>query len=216
MGLEPGTAEVASYLDLVAAQRDQAPPALDVLRWWFTLKYDALHATHNRDAFELRGQGVQVLSENEWLDQLGQAQHTGRSDPLNSEFAQRFTQHFAALSQKYPVYADLANICDLALVSALIEEEHLDERIGWHMTCFRDADQYPVSLGPAPSKVESVINHQVVNGRQIIVGVSGGVSLDPWKLVRRRSHDVESYGALSAERRNATAGELPIEAWWWD
>ena len=116
-----------------------------MLRWWFTLKYDALAATDDHNAFEIRGPGVQVLSENEMLTKLGQQIHTGASTATNEEFAHRFTKHFAALAEKYPVYADLQNIFDLALVSALIQSEQLGDRVGWHMTCFGDADQYKVA-----------------------------------------------------------------------
>ena len=107
MGLEDGTADVPSYLKLVSAEKGAAPPPMDVLRWWFTLKYDAVQATADRDAFEIRGPGVQVLSENEMLTALGERVHTGQSEPLNSGFAQRFTKHFGSLTEKYPVYADL-------------------------------------------------------------------------------------------------------------
>src|SRR4029079_9479282 len=37
MGLEEGTIDVPSYLQLVGAKRGASAP-LDVLRWWFTLK----------------------------------------------------------------------------------------------------------------------------------------------------------------------------------
>jgi hypothetical protein len=216
MGLEEGTVDVPSYLELIEVARASSAPPLDVLRWWFTLKYDAVRATSARDAFEIRGQGVQVLSENELLTQLGQRVHTGKSDPPNQEFTQRFTRHFAALGQKYPVYADLENIFDLALVSALISSEKLAERVGWHMTCFSDPEQYQASLGKSPRFVETVINHRVVHGRQIIVGVSGGVHVEPWPLVKRESIEVETYGKLDGQRANSTAEEMPIEAWWWD
>ncbi|MBI3839095.1 MAG: DUF1598 domain-containing protein [Planctomycetia bacterium] len=216
MGLEDGTVDVPSYLNLIQVARDEAPPALDVLRWWFTLKYDAVHATDQRDAFELRGSGVQVMSENELVTSLGQQVHTGKSEPLNQEFAQRFTQHFAALAQKYPVYADLQNIFDLALVTALINSEHLADRVGWHMTCFGDPEQYQVQLGPAPQSVETIINHRVVNQTHIIVGVSGGVRVEPWIFVKGDAIETDSYGKLGAERKTAAAKNLPLEAWWWD
>jgi hypothetical protein len=216
MGLEPGTVDVPSYLDLIEVPKGQAAPPLDVLRWWFTLKYDAVQATAERDSFEIRGPGVQVLSENELLTNLGQQVHTGKSEPVNQEFAQRFTEHFAALGEKYPVYADLQNIFDLALVSALISSEHLADRVGWHMTCFRDADQYQVALGQAPQSVESVINHRVINQTQIIVGVSGGVHVEPWALVKGEAITTSNYGALAAQRKNSATQDLPPEAWWWD
>ncbi len=216
MGLEEGTRDTPSYLDLVDVPRGQAPPPLDVLRWWFTLNYDAVLATEDRDAFEIRGPGVRVLSENEMLTNLGQRVHSGQSEPLNQEFADRFTRHFAALAEKYPVYADLQNVFDLALVSALIRSQQLADRVDWHMTCFRDTDQYQVALGPAPQSVESVINHRVVNQKYVVVGVSGGVRVDPSALVKAESLKTDRYGALKAERTNDAAEALPADAWWWD
>jgi hypothetical protein len=215
MGLEPGTADVPSYLELVRVARGQAP-ALDVLRWWFTLKYDVVRATPERDAFEIRGPGAQVLSENEFLTAVGQRVHTGRSDPTNQEFANRFTQHFAELAQKYPVYADLRNIFDLALVAALVQSEKLAERVDWHMVCFDDPAQYRVALGAAPRSVESVVSHRLVGGKHLIVGVSGGVLAQPWKFVGSESIKNDRYGALSAQRANSAKDDLPVDVWWWD
>src|SRR5262249_51802407 len=157
-----------------------------------------------------------VLSENEMLTNLGQQVHSGKSEPLNQEFAGRFTKHFADLAAKYPVYADLQNIFDLALVSSLVVSEKLADRSGWHLTCFRDPDQYHVTLGPAPQSVESVINHRVVNQKYVIVGVSGGVRVEPWSLAKAESLKTDEYGKLKAERAHDAADNLPPEAWWWD
>ena len=71
MGIAEGTLGVTSYLDSVQLGADGAPPAMDVLRWWFTLDYESLLATPQRNAFELRGPGVKVLSENELLAERG-------------------------------------------------------------------------------------------------------------------------------------------------
>jgi hypothetical protein len=216
MGLEEGAAGVPSYLSLIKVAPGQAPPPLDVLRWWFTLRYDAVQASESRDAFEIRGAGAQVLSENELLTALGQRVHTGKSDPLNAEFAHRFSTNFEAMAQKYPVYADLQNIFDLALVATLIQSEGLAKQVGWHMTCFLDEGQYHVPLGPAPQSVESVINHRVINDRHIVAGVSGGVRAEPAKFVSREAIVTDKYGALKAKRSVAEKKDLPLEAWWWD
>lgn len=216
IGLEKGTADVPSYLDLIQVPRGQAPPPLDVLRWWFTLKYDALRATEDRTAFEIHGQGVQVMSENEMLTALGRRVHTGKSDPTNADFAGRFTKHFEALAEKYPVYADLQNIFDLALVASLLQSERLAERVGWHLTCFADPQQYVVRHGPAPSSVQSVINHRIIHQKHIVVGVSGGVHVAPQVVTRREAIKIDTYGALSARRKNATQADLPLGSWWWD
>jgi Protein of unknown function (DUF1598) len=217
MGLEPGVLDVPSYLDMIKVPPGQAPPPMDVLRWWFTLNYDAVVASPERDAFELRGQGVKVLSENEMLTEAGQQVHTGKSDELNQQFAQNFTKHFAELAVKYPIYAELQNLCDLALVGALMRSEHLPEKVQWHTLHFGDPAQYEVPLGVAPKTVETVINHRVVNNVNIIVGVSGGVRIDPNSLVKPATLKTDDYGLLKANRIGAAPRkEESRQRWWWD
>jgi hypothetical protein len=190
---------------------------MDVLRWWFTLNYDAVVATAEHDAFELRGQRVQVLSENEMLTAAGQRVHTGNSDDLNREFARNFTKHFAELAVKYPIYADLRNLCDMALASTLLRNENIPDKIRWHLLCFGDPQRYQVPLAAAPNSVETVINHRVVNQSTIIVGVSGGVQIDPNSFVKPSAIKTDDYGRLKAERIGSTPKkETGVQPWWWD
>jgi len=215
MGIEEGVPGVTSYLDTVA-DRPGGPPPMGVLRWWFTLNYDAVEASPDRRAFEIRGQGVKVLSENELLTAQGKRVHTGQSDELNRRFAHNFTEHFDALARKYPVYADLRNVFDLALVSALIEAEGLADQVGWHMTCFGDPAAYRVGLAPAPTQVDTVVNHRVIRRDMFIAGVSGGVSVDPMPLVSAGAIRVDQSGRLSRRREEGKPDKPPLEAWWWE
>ncbi|HEY5315880.1 MAG TPA: DUF1598 domain-containing protein, partial [Pirellulales bacterium] len=215
IGLEEGTLGVPSYLDMIHVRPGEAPPAMDVLRWWFTMNYQAVLASPDRQMFQLRGTGVKVLSENELLNELGGRVHTGQSDALNQQFADNFTAHFADLAARYPVYAELQNIFDLALVSALIKTEGLAERVGWHLTCFKDPSQYPVSQGQAPRAVETVINHRVVNRVHVLAAVSGGVSIDPAPLVSGDAIQLDRQGRLQSAYRLTPAPPVK-DRWWWD
>jgi hypothetical protein len=216
LGLEEGTLGVTSYLDSIELGKDGKPPLMSVLRWWFTLDYDALTATDARDAFELRGPGVKVLSENELLTERGERVHTGGSEELNSRFAQSFTKHFEALSTKYPVYADLRNIFDLSLVAAVLKSHDVPGQLDWHMTHFGPGGAYSPELGTAPSEVDSVMNHKVINGKHIIAAVSGGVTVDPRSLGARQSVKNDDRGLIGVYRRDNTPQALPRRAWWWD
>jgi len=216
IGLEEGTVAVPSYLDLIEVPRGQAPPPLGVMRWWFTMNYRALLVSPQRDAFHLRGQGVRVQSENEFLTDSGGRVQTGRSDDLNQRFAHNFTADFEALTQKYPVYAELQNIFDLALICALLEAEDLAEQVGWHMTCFGDPEAFVVSTARPPLAVETVINHRVINRKHIVAAVSGGVRLDPSQLVARSAHASDRTGELGSQHHGAGPEERPADIWWWD
>jgi len=216
MGLEEGVPGVESYLAMIRVPPGKAPPPMGVLRWWFTLNYDALLASADHLAFSLRGQGVKVLSENERLTAEGKRIHTGESESLNQEFARRFTEHFEELAARYPVYAELRNVCDLALAAALIRQERLAEKVAWHLSCLGSPGAYQVELGLAPKTVETVVNHRVVNRVHVMAGVSGGVSVDPGALVARDAIQAEGYGAVSQQHATAMPRQLADDAWWWD
>jgi hypothetical protein len=215
MGLEEGTLGVESYLDLIDVPPGGTPPPMDVLRWWFTMDYEAITTTADRDAFQLSGQGVRVRSENELLTEQGQRVHTGKSEQLNRQFAQSFTRHFGELCRRYPVYADLQNQFDLAAVAALIVSEDLPAQVGWHMSYLGDPQGYQVAKGAAPKQVRSVVGHREVRPGQIIAGVSGGVHLRPVRLVSRDAIQRDLYGKLKATR---ATGDVPPsrDVWWWD
>jgi hypothetical protein len=213
MGLVDGVDGVESYLDSITVKNGEAPPAMSVLRWWFALNYETVRGTPKGDAFELVGQGVRVLSENEMLAEQGKRVHTGQSDPLNRQFAERFTQHFAALAEKYPVYGDLRNIFDLSMAVAVIQSEHLAERAKWTPSLVANAEKLVLPKQAVPRQVETVINHRVINRRHVVAGVSGGVMVAPRDALKTdRAADVA--GKL-AETRGPAAVDAPT-AWWWD
>jgi hypothetical protein len=221
MGIEEGVPGVASYLDSIELAPGEPPPPMGVLRWWFTLDYDAVTAAEDRRAFALRGQGVKVQSENEMLTAEGERIHTGESDELNRRFADGFTAQFEALARKYPIYGELRNLADLALAAAILRSEGLASQAGWHLTCFGPEGDYPIDLGPAPKEVQTVVNHRVIGrpgGRQVtvIAGASGGVRVDPLPLASHGAVGVDREGRLAGRRTDSAPAAMPRDAWWWD
>lgn len=215
MGLEEGTLGVTSYLKTLDPKRHDLAN-IGVLRWWFTLNYEALRATEARDGFELRGPGVKVLSENELLTEQGDRIHTGKSSEVNTQFSQSFTQHFEALAAKYPIYADLRNIFDLALVAAVVRSHDLPGQVDWHLTHFGPDGEYQPELDVAPTKVDSIINHRIIDGKHLVAGVSGGVTVDARTLAAKTAVQTDDYGLLKSERSASTPKDLPKRSWWWD
>jgi hypothetical protein len=214
MGLADGVDGVESYLNSIRLRPGESPPAMSVLRWWFALQYDAIGRSEANDAFELIGQGVRVLSENEMLAEQGKRVHTGQSDPLNRQFAEAFTAHFAELAKKYPVYGELRNVFDLAMSVAIIQGEGLVQKAGWKPTLMARGDKLHLPQGVVPREVETVINHRVINQRTILAGVSGGVMVAPSDvLANARKND---RAGRTIERAAPAPKDLSAEAWWWD
>src|SRR4029079_6212353 len=216
IGLEEGTLGVSSYLSSMELAKDGKPAPMNVLRWWFTLNYDALSATSGRDAFELRGPGAKVQSENELLTERGERIDNGERDEPTRRFAESFTKHFAKLATKYPVYDELRNVFDLALVSAIIESHDLAGQVGWHMTHFGPDGDYQPQLGAAPTEVDSVMNHRIIGGKHVVAAISGGVRVDTSGVAGRDAVKTDTYGLMAAERGGSQPKELPRRSWWWD
>ncbi|WP_428308715.1 DUF1598 domain-containing protein [Lacipirellula sp.] len=222
MGLADGVPGVKSYLATVRNGADGSPPPMAVLRWWFSMPASTVEASDAHDAFALPERSICVLSENEMLAARGQRVHTGQSDDLNRKFAESFTQEFAALSTKYPVYGELERVFELALALAVIQREGLTEKVGWTPTLLLDEQRLRLPSSPAPTAVETVINHRVIGGRQIIAGVSGGVWVDGGKTLQVSAATADRAAALATvkkpiQKAAAGGGDQPEQiAWWWD
>ena len=219
LGLEPSVSEVPSYLDSIEVGKGKTPPPMEVVRWWFTMNYDAILADKHHNVFELRGQGVKVMCESELLAERGQRLHTGDAQPLYERFARNFTEHFESMAVKYPIYAEMRNIFDLSLVCSLIESEGLADRIDWHMSSFRDPKKFQVARGNVPRTVPSAVNHRVIpgQGKSTVFAVpAGGVSFRPSEMVAADKIQTDKKGGLGSERDRAQPRELSRSAWWWD
>lgn len=213
MGLAEGVPGVKSYLATVRNGADGSPPPMAVLRWWFSMPASTVEASEAHDAFALPQRCICVLSENEMLAARGERVHTGQSDDLNRKFAESFTQEFDALALKYPVYGELERVFEVALALAVIEREGLAEKVGWSPNLLLDEQRLRLPKSPAPKAVETVINHRVIGGRQIIAGVSGGVWVDGGKSLQVAGQAVDKLTAARKEPIKAAADAI---VWWWD
>jgi hypothetical protein len=215
MGLAPGVPGVKSYLATVRLGPDGAGPPMAVLRWWFAMPASTVEAAADRHAFAMPDRCIQVLSENELLEARGERIHTGQSDDLNRQFAASFTREFTALADKYPVYSELQRAFELSLAFALIEREGLAEKVGWTPTLLLDSDRLRLPQASAPRSVQTVINHRVIGGRQIIAGVSGGVWVDGAKNLSTAPATAVTAKKLSDASKPPAPGN-EAGRWWWD
>jgi len=215
MGLADGATGMKSYLDTVELDTNGKPPAMNVLRWWFALNYRGLRTSPDGNAFELVGDGAKVLSENEMLSERGERIHTGEADELTQQFAHSFTANFAKLCQKYPIYGELRNLFDLALVVSLVQQEGLAEQAGWSPDLFASPERLPVQQLHPPKQVESVVNYRVLDKRTFVAGVSGGVWCDVRDvLAKEREVDTRRGGDLDYARESTIPKDT--RTWWWD
>jgi len=210
MGLMPAVPGVESYLDKVR-RSGKRTKSIDVLRWWFSLGEHQVKTNAAETVYDLRGSRVQLQSENQLLTDLGENIPTAMADKLNREFAQDFTDHFLDLADKYPVYADLENIFQWAVVAHLLQSRDLARRVDWHMSGILDPAQYVPNSLPAPRQVESIVGYRVVRRGEFVAGVSGGVHIAAAKMNVK-------VGTLEQQPEQVSTSDqdAALEPWWWD
>ena len=229
MGIEPSIPAVPSYLERVKLDANGNPPPMDVVRWWFSLNYDQLVSNEKETLFEFRGSGVKVLAETEFINGAGDRIHTGKAIGPTATFARDFTDNFERLADVYPVYNELKNVFDLAIVANLIHEYEFAEKADWRMPFFVSSNEessrsWQSEMFNAATAVDSVMNRHVLRDRRdgettihTLIGVSGGVSFDASSYVKRKNlrleKDLEFTGQLTA-----AIEKLPQDtrSWWWD
>lgn len=200
---------IPGYFKLLQQAGQVRGAPLEALRWWLTMKYDAILHSPDRLAFELSGSSVLVQSENQFVNAHGKHVPTGVSEPINRKFAENFTEHYAELAARDPVFADLQNIFDLALVAALCRQEHLFDKADWNLGVFAAGGAYQPAVVPAARVIDSVLAHRVYGGSNIVVQVAGGVEANLAAIASDKSLARES-----ADLPYQT--NLPAERWWWD
>lgn len=201
---------IPSYFDLLPLDLQKNPPPMEALRWWLTMQYDAVYHAPDRSAYEIQGQSVKCLSENQLLTAEGKHLPTGKAEFANRLFAENFTRHYDELARRDLVFADMQNIFDLALVAALIRQEKLGARTGFDFGVFAPQGGYCPASYPVPREVDSVVNHRVYNGKDVVVQVAGGVRADLLAIVKNTEITRES------ENLQARKVRLPADRWWWD
>jgi len=194
---------------------EQKASSLDALRWELTMKYSSVLHSDSGNAFQLIGRAVHCQSENQLVNSRGERVSTGKTEGSNRTFARNFTEHYVELSRKDRVFAELQNVFDLALVAALLNRQGLAEQAGWQMGVFGNHGDFHPAVHPVPRTVDSVVNHRVYNGRDVVVQVAGGVTADFGSLLADRG-TIKANAKLNRIAPAARAANLDSDRWWWD
>jgi hypothetical protein len=179
LGIEPsGVKEIRGQLAYAAGDVGST-----MKRWWFAPLYEDLAVNPERTVFQLSGPRVRLVAQQELiLDDGSRVNDSNR--PSTEAFARQFTEHFEELTVARPIFADLKNQFDLAVVASLLVREKLLDRFEISL---QPAAAVVEQLSPkcaAPRFVESGANIRRVN-KGTIVGAVGGVEIAPRDVLTR-------------------------------
>lgn len=207
MGLEAAPVSgVPSFLDLMRGTGRGMSNMLP--RWWLQPEYAGLVRDEAGLAWEIRPVSVRAMAEADFFDAQGQKHSSGKADPASQRWAELFTRRYSELARAEPVFAQLRNCMELAVVAALIAKENLAAKAGARFPRLTQSDGFATVQLPAPRQVAS---KAVVlkKGRNWVIA-AGGVSINPWSIFDKS----ETHGQVASLRTKA--GAKPAATWWWD
>ncbi len=186
-------------------------------RWWLTPLYEAFQKSEDGDAFQLAGQRAQLMAQEEFVSQTGQVSDAPFTRVSTRRFAQLFTEKFPELCEKVPVFAELQNLIDLAIVAALFKKEQLPEKAGWEMSLFGDPARTPLVKRAVPKQVPSISNFKAARRGMILGLVGGGVTIRPMQAINKIEFKTDEGKRLGGIRTGALPEQVPEKhPWWWD
>lgn len=206
MNFEPSPVRgLKSYLEMVK------PGARAVVspRFWLEPKYEALLRDGDGLAYELRNSSVKAMTEEDFIAASGSVEHSGKAGVAAQRWADLMTEKYAQLAVADPIFGQLQNCMDLAVVGALVVKEGLAEKAGYSMpTLLESPDAAPEVLN-APKQVESKAS-VLKKGKNWVISASGGVAINSWMLADK----VQSSDAVAPVRAKAVPSDST--AWCWN
>ncbi len=202
MNLDPSPVRgLPSYLQMI---KSSTRPTMVSPRFWLEPKYEALLRDADGLAWELRGSGVKALTEEDFLAAGGNLQHSGKASPMAQKWADNMTEKYAELAVADPIFGELQNCMELAVVAAVVVKDRLPEKAGYSMPTLLDPSAMKTEVFNAPKQVASKTN---LMSRTTM---SGGVAINSWAIAdKARPSD-----ALAPVR--AKAAPTDTANWWWN
>ncbi len=196
--------EMPSFMHLISSSRRSAKKMTP--RWWLATNYDPLAHGAKGLAWQLRGQGVQCLTEEDYFDAEGKRKKSVKAGAMAQRWARTLTDRYDELAEQDSAFGQLRNVMDLAVVAALIDKKQLLEHADLKLPELLEG--YVPLAYDAPKFVRTQASFIRQRGNWV-VSASGGVQLLPWS-VADQTEEVAEVGTL----REQFSGNG--DQWYWE
>ena len=178
-------------------------------RWWLEPTYESVLRDPGGTAWELRGCGVKCMTEEDFVSASGNVEHKGKANPMAQKWADAMTARYGELAVAQPVFGELRNCMELAVVGALIARERLVEKAGCTLPALMDEASLRTAAFAAPTQVDSKVS-MIKKGRNWIISASGGVAIRPYEFVAKAQNDAAPVAAREKAMPSDTG------KWYWN
>ncbi len=197
-----------SYVEMIKKNPSEAQTTNP--RWWMACNYEPVAKSEDGLAWELRGQGVKCMTEDDIIAADGSAQASGKASPVAQQWADSMTDKFEQLTAKEPIFGELRNVMDFCIIAAVIDQHNLASQAGCSLPLLTGTDG---DLMPEPWFAPKTVPPEcsfLKTRSGWIVTASGGVQIESFRFASR----VETNNAIGQVRDGA--GTPNGTNWWWN
>ena len=208
MGFEPAPVRgLPSFLQMMSSTRRGMNNMMP--RWWMEPDFQPLLRDREGLSWQLRGASVKALTEEDYFLTNGAREQTGKANPTAQHWANLMTAKYDELAVADPIFGQLRNCMELAIVAALLTKENLPQKADADLSTLLDSGRLEVDRFAPPEQVDSQAS-MLQKGSNWIISASGGVKISPWAAAEK----TEESAALATPRSKAAMGSAGN--WWWN
>ena len=119
------------------------------------------------------------------------------------------TEKYPELAVADPIFGQLQNCMELAVVGALVVKERLAEKAGYSMPTLLESPAVKPEVFNAPKQVESKAS-VLKKGRNWVISASGGVAINSWAMADKAQRS-DAVDAVRAKAAPADGSQLVVE-----
>jgi hypothetical protein len=149
------------------------------------------------------------MTEEDFLKTTGSRERTGKANPVAQRWADNMTAKYDELAVAEPIFGDLRNCMELAIVGAMVVKENLATKAGFSMPVLMDSNLLKPDAYAAPKQVDSKAS-LLKKGHNWLISASGGVTIQSWMVVDRAEKSDAPAAMRAKLSSNANA------AWCWN
>ena len=203
LGLEPCPTQMKSYWkekETFTVSSNGADASM--VRWWFSTTDHKIPMDPDRKIYHFASSNIQVLSEAQMMNALGERVATGSPDLAADSFAKKFTLNFDRLQRDYTVYGRLRHIFDLAIALEIVRHE-IQNGNGKPFLAIDYPEGQP-RLPITPIELDSVASTHRMPDQSMSAIICGGVSIQTSVLSKRLVVDKSQTNKVALASSNDT------------
>ena len=174
-------------------------------RFWLQCDYDSIKRSEDGNVWQISGAGAKAMTET-----LTTGGSKAKDHPIAAKWAENMTNKFGELANADPVFAELQNVMDMAVVAAIVRKHDLLVTAGLSIpTLSGENDDVELPKWSVPKTVSTQCSFVRINSSWMVTA-SGGVQVDSWGVLE----NVQIDNALASVVNRVSISENENRLWW--